>query len=88
MLHNALEDILAAHFDTHLTHYQLPCTCDQCKMDILALVLNSMNPRYVTTPSGGVMVKSLYMDQQLQMDMHREITKAVQIVAASPHHAE
>lgn len=83
---NAMEMIVRGLFDDFQSNYKLKCDCDQCKFDILALTLNQLQPRYVSSKNGEVHVKTLYMDQQLQLDVIRELTKAKEIVENNPKH--
>lgn len=83
---NAMEMIVRDLFVDFQSGYQLKCDCELCKQDIFALTLNHLQPRYVSSKNGEVHVKTLYMDQQLQLDVIRELTKAKEIVERNPKH--
>lgn len=67
---------------------RLPCSCDQCIADILAIALNRIPANYATSDTGYSFVKAKYFDRQSQMDVVKEVAKAVQIVAAAPRHEQ
>ncbi len=83
---NAMEMIVRDLFGDFQGSYQLKCDCEQCKRDIFALTLNRLQPRYVSSKNGEVHIKTMYMDQQLQLDVIRELTKAKEIVERNPKH--
>lgn len=83
---NAMEMIVQDLFIDFQSNYKLKCDCEKCKRDILALTLNRLQPRYVSSQNGEVHIKTLYMDQQLQLDVIRELTKAKEIVETNPRH--
>lgn len=65
---------------------KLPCTCEQCRDDILAFALNHLPVRYVSSDLGHAYVKSQYMSSQLQSDIISELARAVTIVGSRPRH--
>ncbi|XID90137.1 late competence development ComFB family protein [Paenibacillaceae bacterium WGS1546] len=84
---NAMEPIVSRLFEDHCVKARiLACDCEKCRMDIVLLALNHVPPRYTSGQAGEAYVKALYQDLQLQSDVLRELTKAVQVIAASPRH--
>lgn len=73
--------------DDYLTNQRLACDCGQCRDDIMALVLNRMPSRYVSTDRGEAYVKAQFFDPQLTSDIVRELTIAALTVADRPNHA-
>jgi len=65
---------------------RLTCTCEQCQNDIMALTLNRLPSRYVSTELGSAYVKAQYLNSQLQSDVIRELTLAVDKVGQQPKH--
>jgi len=84
-LHNYMEDVVVGLFDDIINNKEL-CTCDKCKMDILALALNNLPPRYVVTEKGRVYAKIMQLQAQFKADAVRELTKAVAVVKTRPQH--
>lgn len=63
------------------------CSCDKCKMDIAAIALNNLHPKYVVTKEGKLYSKvSNNMNRQFNTDILLEVTKAMEIVHNSPKH--
>ncbi|MBP1961627.1 late competence development ComFB family protein [Paenibacillus aceris] len=83
---NAMETIVVNMFDEFQKNYELKCACNKCKDDILALVLNKIQPRYTSSEKGALFVKGLYINPQLQSDVMRELMEAAHIVADHQHH--
>jgi len=51
--------------------------------DIMAIALNKLPPRYTTTRRGEVIVKS-QVRAQLESDVYRELSAALDVVRQSP----
>jgi competence protein ComFB len=83
---NAMEPIVSNLFEQYLKTHHLKCDCDKCKLDILLLALNHLQPRYSSSQSGEVFVKALYMETQTQSDVLMELTKAAAIIEQNPMH--
>ncbi|EPZ53231.1 hypothetical protein N007_00335 [Alicyclobacillus acidoterrestris ATCC 49025] len=62
------------------------CSCAQCLDDILAIALNHLPARYVSTDQGGTYVKADYMHPQWQSDVLAELIRAAEVVGRQPHH--
>lgn len=62
------------------------CSCKKCKLDITAIALNNLKPRYVVTEKGKLYGKLDTMDYQFDVDIIQEVTKAMEIVGKNPHH--
>ncbi|WP_372630350.1 late competence development ComFB family protein [Cohnella sp.] len=84
---NAMEPIVSGLFDEHYVKAGiLKCNCGQCQMDIVLLALNHLPPRYTSGQAGEAYIKAIYQEPQLQSDILRELTKAVQVIQKSPRH--
>lgn len=62
------------------------CNCEKCKLDILAIVLNNVKPKYVVTEKGELYARLSALQSQFQVDIIAEITKACVIVKNNPRH--
>lgn len=62
------------------------CKCEKCRLDILAISLNSVQPKYVVTKKGELYTKLSALQQQFDVDIISAITKATVIVNRNPHH--
>lgn len=59
--------------------------CDQCRLDIKAIALNRIPPKYVVSHKGEVFSKVGAMANQYMTDVYRELSKAISIVSTDPH---
>lgn len=75
-----IEEILARRDDV--------CKCDRCKMDIKALALNHLPPKYVVTDRGYVYTKVNELESQFKADMTVAVTNALKVVRDNPRHGE
>ncbi len=73
-----LEEVLARKDDV--------CKCDRCKMDIKALALNNLPPKYVVTDIGYVYTKANELAAQFKTDITVAITNALKTVSKNPRH--
>jgi competence protein ComFB len=62
------------------------CSCPKCVYDILAIALNSLPTRYVTTDIGKQFIQLNSYKKQFETDVVAALIKACQIVKDSPRH--
>jgi competence protein ComFB len=62
------------------------CSCPKCVYDILAIALNSLPTRYVTTDVGKQFIQLNSYKKQFETDVVAALIKACQIVKESPRH--
>ena len=79
-LHNLMEDEVIRIIDEFLKDREDICTCDKCKLDIAAIALNNLKPKYVVTEKGSLFAKVDILDYQFDVDLIKEVTKAAKIV--------
>jgi len=84
---NSMEDFVFSKINGILAEYGDICKCEKCKTDIALLALNHLPPRYVCTDKGDTLTRLNLYQPEKDVDMIREIAKAVEIVSANPHHA-
>lgn len=85
-LRNLMEDEVIHTINKILKDKDDICTCEKCKLDIAAIALNNLKPKYVVTEKGELFGKAYTLDYQFDADLIREIVKAIEIVGAKPHH--
>ena len=85
-LHNLMEDEVVYTVNKLLKDKEDICTCDRCKLDIAAIALNNLEPKYVVTEKGSLYGKLDTLDIQFDVDLVKEVTKAIEIVGDKPHH--
>jgi len=79
MLHNMIRN---KGFDASL------CVCDQCKMDIKAIALNKLPPKYIVTRKGELYAKINTLQNQFEVDIISALTQASGIVGRNPRHGD
>lgn len=79
MVFNKLDEVLASRKDI--------CHCDQCKMDIAAIALNHLEPRYIVTDRGKLFTKIDTLETQFSVDIMIAIGKGIEVVSKQPRHA-
>jgi competence protein ComFB len=62
------------------------CTCEKCLLDIAAIALNDLPPKYVVTKKGELYSKINTLGQQFEVDVVSAITKAAVLVKRRPRH--
>lgn len=85
---NVTETFVQSIFaDDFSQKYRFACDCTQCRDDILAIALNRLPSRYVSTDRGISYVKAEFFSQQVYLDIIRELTIAAEMVGSRPNHA-
>lgn len=85
-LHNYMEGAVIKNIERMLNRYDGVCKCTKCKLDIVALALNNLPPQYTVTDKGKLFTKIKEMDAQYEVDIFKEITKAIEVVSKHPRH--
>ena len=62
------------------------CSCPKCVDDVLAIALNSLPTKYVTTDMGKQFIQLNSYRKQFETDVVSALIKACQVVKASPRH--
>ncbi len=82
---NLMEDIVLQNLDRVMTGQGI-CTCDACKSDVIAYTLNHLEPHYVATRQGRLMVKLQSYEFQSRADVVTAISEAAIVVGRAPRH--
>lgn len=64
------------------------CTCEKCMCDVLALALNQLPTKYVTSDAGKQYIQLEAYKKQLETDVAFALMKACMTVKAAPNHDE
>lgn len=66
--------------------YQTFCHCEQCEMEVAAISLNALTPKYVTNQkSRDEAFKLLNTPGEIE-EINKQIIRAIHIVARNPQH--
>ena len=82
---NLMEDIVLQNLDSVMSAGG-GCTCDSCKSDVVAYALNHLEPHYVATRQGRLMVKLQSYELQSRADVIAAISEAAMMVKSNPRH--
>ncbi len=85
-IHNYMEEAVKDVLDNLLSHRDDVCKCDKCRLDMTALALNHLPPKYVATQKGRVYTKLQEINIQLRTDVVKEVAKAIEYVKNNPRH--
>ncbi|RJP33140.1 MAG: competence protein ComFB [Actinobacteria bacterium] len=80
VVNRTLEEILSPRDDV--------CKCERCKLDIMALALNHLPPKYVVTDMGYIYTKVNELESQFKADVTVAVTNALKIIRKNPRHEE
>ncbi len=84
-LKNYMEDIVNMLIDHVLKDVDV-CKCRKCMLDITAMALNQLPPKYIVTEKGELFSKINTLRQQFEVDVVSAITKASVVVKGMPRH--
>jgi len=84
-LKNHMEEVVFNQMDTVLQDIQM-CKCNKCQMDIAAIALNELPPKYVVTDKGVLFTKIDALQSQFEIGVTSAIIRAALIVRKSPWH--
>jgi len=86
-LKNYMEEAVKDTLDSVLKDLDV-CKCEKCKLDIMALTLNNLPPKYYDTERGELYTKINELKRQLEVDIISKITQAAYFVNEHKHHGE
>ncbi|MEW5785205.1 MAG: late competence development ComFB family protein [Bacillota bacterium] len=84
-LKNLMEDAVAYTLEDIKKRYDF-CGCENCRLDIIALALNQIAPRYVVTEKGDSYSRADWLDLQKGVDILGIVLNAVKTVQGRPRH--
>lgn len=62
------------------------CKCEKCVLDIAAIALNELKPKYIVSEKGELYSKLDTLKKQFDVDVTAVIAKAALIVKRNPRH--
>ncbi|MGI5822857.1 MAG: late competence development ComFB family protein [Dethiobacteria bacterium] len=85
ILQNLMEEIVFRTIDD-LAPAEKVCTCERCRMDIAALALNKLPPRYAVSAKGASYTRADFLEIQKYVDVIGAVTQAIKLVQKHPQH--
>lgn len=83
---NTMEVIVNEHFEAVARRFPNTCRCPHCRLDVLALALNSLPPRYVVSDAGEVYSRAEVLRQQYAADVTIALVQGFNKVSENPRH--
>ena len=84
-LRNLMEVVVSHAIDDIRKHYEF-CNCEQCRLDIAALALNIIPPRYVVSSKVDSYGRADLLAMQKDLDILGTVLDAVKTVQKKPRH--
>jgi len=85
-LRNYMEDLVDSTIEELFGDDDAPCGCAHCRLDVKALALNQLPPKYAVTDKGYVFTKVNELEAQFKTDVTVAVAKAMQHVRTHPRH--
>ncbi|PLX18445.1 MAG: competence protein ComFB [Candidatus Muiribacterium halophilum] len=85
-LKNVMEELVQKKTDELLGKDTDICSCERCRLDIMALVLNKLPVKYVVSTQGEAYTKLEFLRLQYKVDIITEIIQAMELVKKQPNH--
>lgn len=84
-LKNLIEDVVSHTMDD-IKKYHDFCSCPQCQLDISAIALNKIPPRYVVSSKGASYGRAEMLAMQKDLDVLAIVLAAIKQVQKTPRH--
>jgi competence protein ComFB len=85
-LSNHMEKLVFSKLDEILKTRPDVCSCEHCRLDIAAIALNSLAPRYIVTDRGQLYAKLDMLETQFGVDILMAIARGIDVVSKHPRH--
>ncbi|MBE0067734.1 late competence development ComFB family protein [Thermoanaerobacterium thermosaccharolyticum] len=86
-LRNYMEEAVKDTLDSVLKDLDV-CKCEKCRLDIMALTLNSLPSKYYVTEKGELYNKVNELKRQFEVDIISKITQAAYFVNEHKRHGD
>ncbi|MBU4176040.1 MAG: late competence development ComFB family protein [Actinobacteria bacterium] len=83
---NYMEDVVISYVDKVIIEDAGFCGCPRCRLDVIAMALNDVKPKYVVTPKGFAYARMDNLEAQFQADTIVAVSKALKAVKEHPRH--
>ena len=83
---NFMEDVVSTYVDEVIEKDGAFCGCNRCRMDVIAIALNHVSPKYVVTTKGYAYARMGELQAQFRTDTIVAVTRALKTVKANPRH--
>ncbi|RCK78865.1 MAG: hypothetical protein OZSIB_1015 [Candidatus Ozemobacter sibiricus] len=83
---NKMESVVKSVVENYLHDHPDICSCERCTLDMIALTLNALPPRYVVTTLGEVVTSVDLQGIQSTADIMMALMRSIEIVKKKPRH--
>jgi competence protein ComFB len=83
---NFMEDVVSSYVDEVIESDGGFCGCPRCRLDVIAIALNDVKPKYVVTTKGYAYARMGELQAQFRTDTIVAVTKAINVVRENPRH--
>ena len=85
-LRNSTEDTIRLFVEKEFPNTDI-CQCEECRLDVLAIMMNEFKPHYVVTDKGALFTQvEEDFDPQFKIDLLSSMAQAVNAVKSRPRH--
>jgi len=84
-LRNYTEDAVKVYMDKWYPQANV-CQCEECRLDVMAIMMNNLKPKYVVTDTGALYAQLDEFDPQHKIDFMALMSQACEMVRKSPRH--
>ncbi|NEY70924.1 late competence development ComFB family protein [Bacillus mesophilus] len=83
-----MEEMVESLVTVHMlgADFQIFCRCDKCRLDVIALSLNSLPSHYVTTEEGRQAVFEQLNTEENRRWINKRIVSSIYLVGKYPKH--
>ena len=85
-LTNYMEDVVTSYVDEVIANDPDFCDCPRCRLDVIAIALNDVKPKYVVTTKGYAYARMGELQAQFKADTIVAVSRAIKIVKAHARH--
>jgi len=86
ILVNKMESVVKQMAEKMLSESGM-CSCPRCLLDVLALALNSLPPKYVVTNIGNAVTNVDLDSSQWKANVTMAVCNAINVVKSRPRHS-
>ncbi|PID04997.1 MULTISPECIES: late competence development ComFB family protein [unclassified Sporosarcina] len=84
-VHNIMEVVVRDVISKYKNELHLPCTCERCLNDVLAMTLNHVTPQYVVDEANSAYIRAVHeADRQGATAVLTKVAWAAGVVGQSP----
>jgi competence protein ComFB len=85
-LTNFMEHVVTDYVDEVIAEHKDFCGCPRCRLDVIAIAMNDVKPKYVVTTKGYAYARMGELQAQFKADTIVAVSRAIKIVKAHPRH--